>query len=86
MEFIEILGITAGLCTSASLFPQIIKTIKTKKAGDESLGMFIVLLFGNSLWIYYGIHKEDVAIISTNILSLVLNIIILFLARKYKKR
>lgn len=86
MEFIEIIGITAGLCTSSSLFPQIFKTIKTKKAGDVSIGMFIILLLGNSLWIYYGVEKQDIALISTNILSLALNVIMLVLKVKYKAK
>jgi MtN3 and saliva related transmembrane protein len=84
MEFIDIVGIVAGLCTSAALFPQIIKTVKTKKTADVSIGMFIILCVGNSLWVYYGADKEEVAIISTNILSLVLNITMLALKMKYK--
>lgn len=84
MEFIDIVGIVAGLCTSAALFPQIIKTVKTKKAADVSIGMFIILCVGNSLWVYYGAYKEEIAIISTNILSLVLNITMLALKMKYK--
>lgn len=84
MEFIDVLGLLAGICTSASLIPQLVKTIKAKKAQDVSLFMFIVLLVGNSLWIYYGSHKSDVAIISTNILSLALNIVMLFLKYRYK--
>lgn len=86
MESIEIIGITAGLCTSSSLIPQIFKTIKTKKAGDVSIGMFIILLIGNSLWIYYGVEKQDIALISTNILSLALNVIMLVLKVKYKAK
>lgn len=84
MQFIDILGLVAGICTSSSLVPQLIKTIKTKKAGDVSLFMFLVMLTGNSLWIYYGIHKSDIAIISTNILALGLNITMLILKFKYK--
>lgn len=84
MEFVDGLGLLAGICTSASLIPQLVKTVKAKKAQDVSLFMFIVLLAGNSLWIYYGFHKSDVAIISTNIFSLTLNIVMLFLKYKYK--
>jgi MtN3 and saliva related transmembrane protein len=86
MEFIDVLGLVAGICTSSSVIPQLIKTVKSKKAQDVSLFMFIVLLTGNSLWIYYGFHKTDVAIISTNILALCLNIVMLFLKYRYKDR
>lgn len=84
MKFIEVLGIVAGLCTSASVIPQLIKTIRTRKAADVSVFMFIVLLTGNSLWVYYGADKGDVPIIATNILSILLNIAMLFFKFKYK--
>jgi len=84
MDFIEVLGIVAGLCTSSSIVPQLVKTVKTKKAGDVSLIMFIILLTGNSLWVYYGSDKGDVPIIATNILSILLNIAMLFFKFKYK--
>lgn len=73
MEFIQILGLAAGVCTSSSVIPQLIKTIKEKKASDVSSIMFIVLLLGNSLWIYYGLKKSDIPIFSTNIFSFALN-------------
>lgn len=85
MEFIEILGIVAGVCTSSSVIPQLVKTVKTKKAADVSPLMFMVLLTGNSLWVYYGINKEDMPIIATNILSVLLNATMLFFKFKYKK-
>lgn len=84
MELIEILGLVAGVCTSGSIFPQVVTTIKKKKAGDVSIFMFIVMLTGNALWIVYGISKSDLAIICTNILALALNIIMLILKVKYK--
>jgi len=83
MNFMEVIGIVAGLCTSASVIPQLIKTIRTKKATDVSLFMFVVLLTGNSLWVYYGADKGDVPIIATNILSIVLNVTMLFLKFKF---
>lgn len=85
MKFIDVLGLVAGICTSASLFPQIITTLKKKKAGEVSFTMFIVMLSGNALWIYYGINKSEFAIISTNFLSLFLNIIMLILKFRYKE-
>lgn len=85
MEFIDGLGLAAGICTSASIIPQLVTTIKKKKASDVSAWMFIVLLTGNALWVYYGIDKKDTPIISTNIFTLMLNIAMLILKFKYKK-
>jgi MtN3 and saliva related transmembrane protein len=85
MESIQILGLAAGICTSFSVIPQLVKTIQEKKASDVSWIMFIVLIVGNSLWIYYGCSKSDIPIISTNIFSLLLNTAMLFCKWKYKK-
>jgi len=85
MKFIDMLGLVAGICTSSSLVPQIITTLKKKKAGEVSIIMFIVMLTGNALWIYYGFDKSDIAIISTNFLALSLNIFMLILKFRYKE-
>jgi len=82
----NIIGIAAGVCTSASMLPQLIKIIKEKKAGDISIPMVLILLTGLSLWIWYGFMKEDWAIIVTNIFSLLVNILMLFFGFKYKDR
>ncbi|PWV56235.1 SemiSWEET family sugar transporter [Chitinophaga sp. S165] len=84
MEFIEILGFVAGMCTSSSILPQLIKTLKTKEAQDVSVFMFIVMMTGNSLWVYYGFDKSDLPIILTNFLALGLNIAMLVLKYKYR--
>jgi MtN3 and saliva related transmembrane protein len=85
MEGIDILGIIAGICTSSSIIPQIVKTLKEKKAQEVSVFMFIVLMTGNALWIYYGFEKSDIAIISTNFFALVLNIVMIVLKFRYKE-
>ena len=85
MEFIDILGIVAGICTSSSILPQIVTTLKKKKAGEVSIFMFIVMMTGNALWIYYGITKSDIAIITTNIFAVSLNIVMLVLKYRYRE-
>jgi MtN3 and saliva related transmembrane protein len=45
--------------------------------------MFISLLTGNALWVYYGIDKGDMPIIATNVLAVALDITMLILRRKY---
>ena len=82
----EILGLIAGVFTATSMLPQLIKIIKEKKANDLSLGMLGILLTGMALWIYYGTLREDWPIIITNSFSLLLNIIVIILSVKYKKK
>lgn len=81
---IKVIGLVAGMCTSCAVLPQVITTYKKKKASEVSVFMFIVLLTGNLLWIYYGILKQDLPIILTNLLTVILNIIMLVLKIKYK--
>lgn len=85
MSFINILGLVAGICTSSSVIPQIITTIKKKEATEVSLMMFLVLMTGNALWIYYGLTKSDIAIAATNVFSVLLNLVMLFLKYRYRR-
>lgn len=85
MNIESITGLVAGVFTSTSLLPQLIKIIKEKKVEDLSLGMFFTLMTGLALWVVYGVMRNDLPIIITNCFSLVLNVAILVLSFKYKK-
>jgi MtN3 and saliva related transmembrane protein len=85
-SFTEIIGITAGACTALSLLPQLIKLIKEKKAESISVFYLIILFAGLSLWICYGFMREDLPIIVTNIVSIVINVLVMILSIRYKRR
>ncbi|WP_207533438.1 SemiSWEET transporter [Desertivirga arenae] len=82
----QVIGIIAGILTSASTLPQLIKTIKKKEASDLSAYIFIMLIVGTGLWVYYGVLKDDIPIIATNSFSVLLNVIGLFLKFKYSPK
>jgi len=82
---IQITGITAGCITAMSALPQLIKIIKEKKVEDISLWTLIVLITGLSLWTLYGFLKDDIPILATNLFSLLINVMLVFLRLKYKK-
>jgi MtN3 and saliva related transmembrane protein len=86
MDSQQVIGLAAGVCTSAASIPQIVTTIKKKKATDVSPFMFVVLLAGNSLWVWYGIQKSDFPIIATNMVSVILDLVMLFLRFKYRRK
>ncbi|HUR11922.1 MAG TPA: SemiSWEET transporter [Flavitalea sp.] len=77
-------GIAAGVLTACSMLPQVIKVFKEKKATQVSVLMLIVLISGISLWIWYGLLKEDWPIILTNIFSLLVNLVLLGLRFRYR--
>ncbi len=83
---ILIVGIVASISTAVSMLPQLIKIIKEKKADDISLPMVITLLTGLSLWIAYGIMRQDLVISIANSFSLVVNLTLLALSIKYKAK
>lgn len=80
------IGLGASICTGISLLPQLLKIIKEKKASDISYPMLVILFCGLSLWIWYGVEKNDLIIIISNVASLVINISILFLNLHYPKK
>ena len=81
----EIVGLVAGICTSVSLLPQLVKLLKHKKAEDISLFYLVILFIGLGMWIWYGVLREDAPIMITNGFSLVINGIIIVLGIKYKR-
>lgn len=85
MNWTQIIGLAAGVCTAISLVPQVVKTIKEKEAEDVSLLMLLVLGTGLALWIVYGVRRNDLPIIATNSFSLLVNITMVILRIKYKK-
>lgn len=85
MNFIDFLGFSAGICVTISVIPQIWKVWKTKKVKDISLLTFSVLTFGIALWVVYGVLKNDMPIIVTNSISLLLNIVMVYFIIYYEK-
>lgn len=83
LSWTEILGLLAGVCTTAAVVPQLLKAWKTKKVEDVSPGMFFVLVTGLALWVVYGVIRNDLPIIATNGTALFLNSLMLYLLFKY---
>lgn len=80
-----IIGIAAGILTSVSMIPQLLKVIKEKDVENLSPVMIGILLLGVSMWVVYGIMLEEWPIILSNGLSVLINAILFtcyFLFRK----
>ena len=84
MDYIKIIGLIAGLCTTIAFLPQVIKTWRSRSAKDISLGMFLLLVFGVFLWLVYGLLLNDLPIILANGSTMVLAGIILFFKLTFK--
>lgn len=86
MNWTPIVGLVAGILTSSSMVPQVVKTIKEKKAADLSLFMLVVLMAGVATWVAYGVIRDDMPIIVTNSFSLLVNITMIILRLKYNRK
>jgi MtN3 and saliva related transmembrane protein len=80
----EAMGILAGVLTSTSILPQVIKKVREKKADDISMVMLIILLCGivDRLWNYEKRPPHHF----TNSFSFLINIVLIALRIKYKNR
>lgn len=83
MEISSLIGFAAGVCTTGSLLPQVIKTLKTKNTRDISLYMYILLNLGIFLWFIYGVLLREMPIMVANGVSLLLAMIVLVLKLKH---
>ena len=81
-----VIGTIAGIFTSISMLPQLLKVLKEKDVENLSWGMIAVLLTGVSLWVVYGIMKEELPIILSNGFSVLVNTTLLIYYFKYKNQ
>ena len=82
----EFFGYFAAILTTAAFLPQLIKTLKTKKADDVSLITLIMFLSGVGSWIIYGYKISSFPILLANIITFVLNLLILISKIYYSKK
>ena len=82
---IEFYGYFAAILTTAAFLPQLIKTLKTKKAEDVSLITLIMFISGVGSWIIYGYKISSSPILIANIVTLLLNFFILISKVYYSK-
>jgi MtN3 and saliva related transmembrane protein len=66
----ELIGFTAGVGTTFSFIPQVLKVYKDSNIEGLSIHMMMIHFSGVSLWIIYGILKHDNIIISFNSITL----------------
>ncbi len=74
---IDIFGYFAAILTTAAFLPQLLKTIKTKKAEDVSMTTLIMFIIGVLSWIIYGYKISSTPILIANLVTLILNLLIL---------
>ena len=74
---VDIFGYFAAILTTAAFLPQLIKTLKTKKADDVSLTTLVIFIIGVLFWIIYGYSISSTPMVIANLITLILNLLIL---------
>ncbi len=83
---IEFFGYFAAILTTLAFLPQLIKTLKTKKAEDVSLITLIMFLIGVLSWIIYGYKISSIPILIANVVTFILNLLILIFKITFSKK
>ena len=86
MDPVTLLGLVAATLTTLAFAPQAVKTWRAKSADDLSLGTFGMFCVGILLWLAYGLFRNDLPIIVSNVVTFGLAFFILVLALKYRAR
>ena len=82
----NIIGIIAGILTSAAMIPQLIKVLREKNVENLSKIMLCVLIVGVSLWVVYGVLKKEWPIILSNAFSVAVNTTLLLCCFFFEKK
>ncbi len=82
----KIVGVIAAISTTSGFIPQLIRGIRTKRLEDVSPIMYMLMIFGFIMWLFYGMHLRDVIIIGANVVALTFSSFILILRYKYLKQ
>lgn len=82
---IEAIGLVAGVLTTLSFIPQVVKIWRSRSAEDISTTMFLLFLVGILLWLLYGLLRDSLAIILANSVTIVLVVAILVLKYRFSR-
>jgi MtN3 and saliva related transmembrane protein len=80
----NLLGGLAAFLTTVANIPQVIKCFRTGKAGDLSKKMLISLALGFTLWLSYGLLRDDLILAAANAVSL--GLVAVLLGFKWRER
>ena len=72
MPFVTLVGMVAGVLTTVAFLPQVLRTWRTRSTADISLVMFLIYVTGIVLWLIYGLMLNDLPLITSNAVTLVL--------------
>jgi MtN3 and saliva related transmembrane protein len=68
---VRLLGYGAAALTTASFFPQALKTLRSGDTSGISLRMYVLFTAGIAAWALYGLLSRDGPVLVANLVTLV---------------
>ena len=84
MNWTEALGYFGAFLTAITFVPQVYKTWQTKKAGDLSLTMLLIVVLSTIVWLTYAISLMLWPVIIANSIIGVLSVFLVYFKLTYK--
>ncbi len=81
---LQIVGYTAGVLTTLAFVPQLVKTFRSRSAGDISWAWLLTFTTGVALWLMYGLGMGSWPVTLANLVTLVLVLGILALKVRFR--
>jgi len=79
MSGLNLVASMAGICTTVSFLPQVMKVHRTKRTEDLSLPMYVIFSCGVSLWTLYGVMIRSWPVMIANGITFILSVYILIM-------
>jgi MtN3 and saliva related transmembrane protein len=83
MELVNLVGYMAATLTTAAFLPQVIQVWKSKSTKDLALPTLLSFILGVGTWLIYGLLVKSTPVIIANVVTLILNLVILRFKLKY---
>jgi MtN3 and saliva related transmembrane protein len=80
---ITTIGLVAAFLTTVAAVPQVARCWRTRHVRDISLWQPVILVAGMVLWLWYGLQLGDLPLIIGNIVSLALNMTLIYLKLRF---
>ncbi|MEZ5832127.1 MAG: SemiSWEET transporter [Dongiaceae bacterium] len=83
---LETLGFVAAILTTLSFLPQALRIRRRGSADDVSFTMYLMMVTGQGLWLFYGIVIASPSMIGANIVSMSFVIWVLVMKLRHLRR
>ncbi len=85
-QAVDAIGYAAAALTTLAFVPQVVRTWRSRSAGDLSPGMLVAFTTGVFLWLVYGLAHGSRPVIAANAVTLVLTLALIAMRLRFARR